>query len=427
MSDYQEEFLRYGDDEIRLKIAGAESITHLTENPTEPIEDVAGALFRALDQNAIGCAPLREQVTRSDQVTIVISDVTRMWMHQDKITELLILYLHEEIGVAYDNMAVLVALGTHRPQTDEEMRRTASDFAVAHVRCVNHSSRAEDLVEIGTTRRGTRVRVNPWIVGRKVILVGGTVFHLLAGFGGGRKSIVPGVSGWDTIQQNHRLALDPTVSRVRPEVELGRLADNPVHLDMLEAAKMAAPVYSINLVVNSAGQYVGILGGDVEAAWLESCALARRTFGVPIDAKYDVVIASAGGYPKDINLYQGSKTLINAMQAIRPGGTVFYIAECREGGGPKEFFDWIGPLAEGRLDAALRENFTIAGFIFYMLCAFARQAQVHMLTSLDAAQAGTMGIKVVRGVAELEKFDFSGKRVAVMPFGANVVPLFRKS
>lgn len=414
--------LRIGDSAVSLAIDGAVRTDVLREKQFPPIADVPAALKEAFE-HPIGASPLTELIDPEDEVTIIISDVTRAWMHQDLITELTIRYLHEKIGLPFEQIVVLIALGTHRPQTAAEMVRIASQYAVDHVRLVNHDGRAPSLPLVGVTSRGTPVRVNPLVLNRKIILIGGTVNHLLAGYGGGRKSILPGVSGWDTIQKNHSHALDPVYPRSNAAVGLGKLQGNPVHEDMMEATGMINPCFSINLVVNGGGEYLGILCGDWQKAWLESCRLVDQVFGVEIPDSYDMVIASAGGYPKDINLYQGSKTLINAMQAVKPGGEVVFLAECREGGGPAEFFDWIAPQQEGRLDSALREGFTIAGYIFYAICEMAGKAHISMLTSLNPAQAKAMNISAFSSLDSLlSSLDFSGKRVLVLPNGGGVVP-----
>ncbi|MDD3334404.1 MAG: nickel-dependent lactate racemase [Eubacteriales bacterium] len=421
----QKLILNYGDGTVPLTLQGAASVTLLQENPSTPIENLPEAFRAAVEENAIDSKPLAQLLSPTDDVTIVISDVTRMWMHQDQITELLIRYLHDNVGMAFERIVVLVALGTHRPQTEEEMRRTASDYAVSHVRCVNHNG--DGLVLVGTTSRGTPVKVNPLAIDRKLILIGGTVHHLLAGYGGGRKSILPGISGEETIQANHRLALHPTMPCSNPSVGIGKLDRNPVHEDMMEAAAMVKPLFSINLVVNSAGRHVGLLCGDYRNAWLESCKLVNRLFGVRIDQQYDVVIVSGGGYPKDINLYQGSKTLINAVEAVKPGGEILYISECREGGGPESFFGWMKPLNEGRLDEALREDFTIAGYIFYVIHEFCTKYDIRMLTALNPDNARAIGLHPVSSPEKLlEGISFQGKSVAVMPYGGSIVPLFSR-
>ena len=413
---------RWGDQTVTLPIGGAMSVDVLEEKPVHPIEDARRAFLDAVEA-PVQCPPLKALIAPEDRVTIVISDITRAWMHQDVITELLVRYLHDEMGIPFDQMTVLVAIGSHRPQTEEEMVKIASRYVKDRVAVVNHDCLAPDMPLLGVTGLGTPVRVNPLAVGRKVILIGGTVNHLIAGYGGGRKSILPGVSAWDTIQKNHSHSLDPDAPRSNPLIGLGKLPGNPVHEDMMEAARMVEPCFSLNLVVSGGGKYLGIVGGHWEQAWLESCRLVDRAFGVEIPQAYDMVIASAGGYPRDINLYQGCKGLINAMQAVRPGGDVIFLAQCREGGGPPQFFDWLIPQKEGRLDSALRQDFTIAGYIFYAICEMCQKAKVSMLTTLRPDQAAIMGIHAVDSLdALLRQTDFTGKRVLVLPNGGTVVP-----
>lgn len=176
----------------------------------------------------VGTKPLKELIAPTDPVTIVISDMTRFWMRQDVICELLVKYLHDEIGVGYDQIAVVVALGTHRKNTAEDRRKLASEFVYDHVASVtDHDCDAPDLVYIGTTSFGTRVPSIRWAVGRKVICIGGTVHHLMAGYGGGRKSIVPGIASRETIRMNHERALDPEKPMTDVRVGSGLVEEQP--------------------------------------------------------------------------------------------------------------------------------------------------------------------------------------------------------
>ena len=352
----------YGDRKLPMTVrAGKIDVLEAVTPP--PIADLKEAFRAAVEEDAVGSPPLKNVLTAEDRVTVIISDLTRAWMHQDRICPLLTDYLHDVIGMPYSHIVFLVALGTHRPQTEAELRKLASDYVFDRVRVVNHEA-DKPLVNVGTTTRGTEVLLNPLVMGRKVILMGGTVHHLLAGYGGGRKSILPGIAGDRTIQQNHIHALHPTESRSSDAVGCGRVEGNPVHEDMMEAARMVGPVFGINLVVDGNGDHIALPCGDFDKAWAESCRLVDKYNGVPIEHKYDAVITACGGFPKDINLFQSSKTMINAYQAIREGGTLVFLSECREGGGPAAFFDWAKYQCEGTLDQQLRKNFTIAGTCF---------------------------------------------------------------
>ena len=415
--------LKYGDGEVTLDLGGALSVEFLTEGPAPVIDDLPSAFLRAVTAECVDCAPLNEVIGSQDKVTVVVSDITRFWMRQDKICPLLADYLCQVIGVKAENIVFLVALGTHRPQTTGELQKLVSPQVYSRFQVVNHDCEALDLVDVGITSRGTQVRVNPLVVGRKVIIIGGTVHHLMSGFGGGRKSILPGISGQDTICQNHIHSLDPSAPRSNPHIGMGILKDNPVHEDMVEAAALVAPAFGINLVANGHQEHCALVCGHWLHAWEKSCRMVQEYFGVPIKKKADVVIASCGGFPKDINLYQAVKTLLNAAQALKDGGTMVFLAECREGGGTPEFFDWIKPLALGRLDAALREDFTISGYIFYAACEAIRKGRVLMLTKLSPDTVAPMALEAYSDAQALQKaLDVRGKDVYMMPYGGSIVP-----
>lgn len=415
--------LKYGSEHIEIQVDGAKSIKYLKENPMKEIEDIASIFKKSVEDDAIQSEPLNKVISSDDKITVIISDMTRFWMRQDIVCELLIKYLNEVVKVPFENIVVLVALGTHRKNTDEELEKLASSYVYKNVKVVDHDCDADDLVYLGTTSYGTEVSVNPLCVGRKVICIGGTVHHIMAGYGGGRKSILPGVSSRNTIKQNHSKSLDPKKAMTDIKVGSGKLLYNPIHEDMDEAGRMVSPVFGINIVVNTSSKLSGLFCGDFEKSWKESCIYQQMCYGLPIDQEADIVIASCGGFPKDINLYQSTKSLFNATKAVKEGGTLILLAECREGGGAKDFFDWSLPLKEGRLDEALREDFTIGGYIFYAACESIRKSNVLLLSKIDPESVDPMGIKSYDNLKELLKnVDFNNKDIYIMPYGGSVMP-----
>lgn len=417
-------FLKYGERDVEIPIQGAHSIQVLQENPMKEIEDLRAAFYKAVEQEPIDSLPLSQLIGKDDLVTLVVSDITRAWMHQDQIVEPLVSFLHETCKVPYAHMVILIALGTHRPNTEEEMKQIVSPAVYENVQVINHNCDAPDLVYVGTTSRGTRVEVNPLVVGRKVILIGGTVHHLMAGFGGGRKSVLPGVSSRRSIRENHERALSPTEKKTDDKVGSGKLSLNPIHEDMDEAAALVAPVFGMNLVVASSGKHSGLFCGNWRTAWEASCRYQKQCYEVPVDHLADVVIVSCGGYPKDINLYQAIKSPLNAINAMKPGGTLLFLAECRDGGGAKDYFDWIRPLKEGRLDEALRADFTIGGYIFYATCEWLRRGNIFLMSELPPELVKEMNITSAPQIETLLKqIDFTGKDVYVVPYGGYVLPV----
>ena len=193
---------------------------------------------------------------------------------------------------------------------------------------------------------------------------------------------------------------------------------------MDEAAALVAPVFGINIVVNAQAEHAGLFCGDFSAAWRKSCALCQQYYGREIAQESDVVVVSCGGYPKDLNLYQGVKSLLNGVHAMKEGGTFVFLCQCPEGGGAPDFFDWTGPLGEGRLDPALREAFTIAGYIFYASCEAIRKAgRFLMLSEIDPALLKDMRIEAFKSIEEIQqRLELSGRSVTVIPYGGYVLP-----
>lgn len=182
-------YLKYGTETVKIDIKGAKSVEVLNPDPMPEIEDLYSAFLDCVTAKAISSEPLNEKISATDQVTIVVSDITRSWMHQGDIITLLGHYLHDEIGVPFDNIIILIALGTHRKSTEQEKKIIAGSYMYANAQVLDHDCDGENVL-VGTTSRGTKVMVNPLVTRRKVIVVGGTVHHMMAGFGGGRKSVM---------------------------------------------------------------------------------------------------------------------------------------------------------------------------------------------------------------------------------------------
>lgn len=419
--------LKYGKEKVSINLEGTKSVEILNEKPMDEIKDLKEAFINGVTTEVVNSKPLNKVIDKGDKVTIVISDLTRFWQRQDLICEQLVNYLVKEVKVNYENIVVVVALGSHRKQSEEELCKLASKAVYERVKVVNHDCDAKDLIKVGTTSLGTDVYVNPLVIGRKVIMVTGTVHHIIAGFGGGRKSVIPGVAGRQTIRQNHIQSLSKTEKKSNPLVGARLLDYNPINEDMNEAAKLIDVAFGINIIVNSNSKHSKLICGDFHDAWLKSCKYVDDAYGLPIKKEADIVIASCGGYPKDINLYQSTKSLFNATRAVKKGGTLILLAECREGGGAPDFFNWIDPLKRGVLDEELRAKFTIGGYIFYAACESISKCHVMMLSSIDKELVKDMKITASDNIEDLlNNIDFKDKVVYVIPYGGNVVPLLEE-
>lgn len=420
--------LKYGKSTVEISTKGAKSVRTLTENPMREIEDIEKEFRYCITDGVIGGKQLKEVVSSEDKITVIISDMTRFWMHQDVICKLLVEYIHDELNIPFENIAVVIALGTHRKSSDDEKKLLASEYVYKNVaEVVDHDCDADDLVNVGTTSFGTSVFVNPLVVGRKVIVISGTVHHIMAGYGGGRKSIIPGVASRETVKINHSRALDPDEPKSNKLIGSGRLVENPINEDMEEAGEMVSPVFGINICVNSASKHSALFCGEFDKAWKESCLYIQKSYGLSIEYEADVVFVSCGGFPKDLNFYQSTKSMFNGVKALKPGGTLVLFAECSEGSGARDFFDWINPLKEGHLDESLRKDFTIGGYIFYAACEAIRKGNVLLLSNLNPDEVKDMGVTSYNDIDELMKnVDIKDKDVYVIPYGGSVMPQLKE-
>lgn len=298
-------WLGYGSSQVEAAFDGAKSVRCLEPAAQPAIEDVREA-FHAAAHSPIGGAPLEQLVSSEDLVTIVISDVTRFWSRQDLVCRELVAFLHEECGVLHQNMTVLVALGTHRGQSEKELRQIASEEVYQKVKVVCHDCDGP-LAYLGETSFGTPVWVNPLAVGRKVITIGATVHHLMSGYGGGRKSILPGISGKQTILHNHMMCLDPDKPCSSSRIGMGKLEDNPVHLDMTEAAALVNPVFSINIVMNQQGSNVGWCAASGRGPGRKAAGWYSRSPAYPFRKRRISSLPAAADIPRTLTFIRESK------------------------------------------------------------------------------------------------------------------------
>lgn len=414
---------RYGNTTVTLPIEENQVIGVIEGNETPVLDDIEGELYKVLD-NPVESAPLSEVASKASSIAIIVSDMTRFWMRQDIIVPLLVRYLVEKCGRKYEDLEIIIATGTHVGGSEEELRTLVTSDIYDKVKTVNHDCRADDLVYLGTTSYGTPVKVNKdAAVADLVICLGAATYHVMAGFGGGRKSILPGISSLETIKHNHAYSLAPDKFITNPEIGNGVLDGNPLNEDMLEAAAMMKNLFMVTLVTDTEFRLSSIFAGHWRKSWEAACEEVRRIYRVPVKEKADVVITSCGGFPKDESLYQGTKAVDNVISALKDGGTLVLLLEGRNGGGSPDYFDWIKPLVNGTFEKELRENFTVGGYIFFLNCEQAARFNILMYSSIPAETVAPMGIKSYDNLDKLmEDAHLEGKSIYVIPTGSTVLP-----
>jgi nickel-dependent lactate racemase len=246
-------------------------------------------------------------------------------------------------------------------------------------------------------------------------------FHYYAGYGGGRKSVLPAVAGEETIKHNHAMLLNPNA-------RTGILSGNPVHEDMTEAARLAKVDFIVNTISNSKGEIVEAFAGDVEQAFLEAVKAVDEMYRVSVDRRADIVVASPGGYPADMNLFQAYKALDNALAIVKRGGVVVLVAECAEGHGNQVFYDWMARLGDLKaVEREIKRNFVLGGHKAYYLLKALQNHTVILVSSLpDYYAVNIFKVKTARAVndALTEAFKIAGSssKVWAMPWGNYMLP-----
>ncbi len=372
----------------------------------------------------IGTPPLTQILTQDAPTLIVLPDKTR-----NARTDVVLPLLIEEIrraGVQDKNIRFLFANGSHARMKSAEKRRILGEEFFARFQSFEHDCHTSSCVQIGTSRRGIPVKINQQVLDSTYVLIVGTVVHhYFAGYGGGPKMIVPGVAGCDTISQNHRMAVLSEESVLHPECRPGNVAGNPVYEDIEEAFRMAPVHFSVQVVLNHNHAIQAAFAGDTLLAHMEGRKIIEQMNRVPIPKKYDCVIASAGGFPKDLNLIQAHKAIYNAFQAVRPGGCLIVLAECPDGIGSSTFLQWFNYPDLASMKKAVMANYLLNGNTALSLKEKLDTVEIFWISRLPREISWKIGLHATDSFEEAwsearKRFKISS--VAVLPYGDVILP-----
>jgi len=418
-------WLPYGKTEVCVRVP-TQNFLGLIEPKEKPgVLDARAEIERALKE-PVGSKKLSEIVKPEHKVAIVVDDATR-----PAPSHLMVPPILDELnmaGVKNENITIIFGCGTHKAVKNEEVVRLLDEAVLNRVKAISHDCKAEDLVYAGTTQKhGTKVYLNRIFAEADVkILTGDVCFHYYAGYGGGRKSVLPAVSGEETIKHNHAMLL-------HPNAKTGVLEGNPIHEDMVEAAKLAKVDFILNVVTNSKGEVVKAFAGDLEQAFYEGVKVVDEMYRIPVDRKADIVVVSPGGYPADVNLFQAYKGVDSALEVVKRGGVIVLLAECSQGHGNQVFYDWMVKFSDIKaVEREIKRNFVLGGHKAYYLLKALQNHQI-ILVSLMPDYYGTniFKLKTARAVNDAlnEAFKVAGKNAKVwaMPYGNFTLPEVKAS
>jgi lactate racemase len=375
----------------------------------------------------IGTPRLRELVKPGNTVCIVISDVTRAWQRMSIYLPHIVKELNDA-GIADKDIRFLSALGYHRKHTPEEHAKLLGPEMLKRFQIIDHDCLDQgNLVHVGTTSRGTPVIINRVAAeADRLVLTGCCTYHPWVGWGGGKKSILPGISSIESIQKNHLMTMDEQ-GRQRPEVASGNIKDNPIHLDMLEVALIVKPAFMFNVIMGHDGKIARAVCGDTLAAHDVGRGIVDEFYEVPIRELADITISSQGGYPKDIDVCQTGKGIYHTQAATKPGGWIIILSDCTEGIGPPDANTiFLECETNAEREREVRKLFTVPKYVSYYMCTAAEKWNIIIVGNGDPALLAKTAFRTARTVDEALEIAFKeggrAQTIYLMPQGSSALP-----
>ena len=289
-----------------------------------------GPLIRKAVDNPTASPDLKAFLADARDLLVIVNDATR-----PTPTKQILDAIFQDIQDL--PLSFIIATGAHRGPSEEEYEQIFGNYypKIKDKIIVHDARKEEEMVFLGTSSNGTEMYVNKaGVDAHKIIIIGSVEPHYFAGYTGGRKSFLPGIAGYKTIEQNHKLALVP-------EARALALKGNPVHEDMVDALKVVKKeIFAIMTVLDKDHRIYGVTAGDIHESFMEATTLANEVFAAPIPKKADIVV-SVVKFPGDIDLYQAQKGIDNAKLALNENGIMILVAKCRCGIGGKSFADLL--------------------------------------------------------------------------------------
>jgi nickel-dependent lactate racemase len=305
---------------------------------------------------------------------------------------------------------VIVATGLHRPMTDHELSVALGRwFGV--VRCENHDAHdPQRLVPIGTTKLGTTISINRSFVEADLKITTGDVeYHQFCGYGGGVKCVYPGLADAAAIQANHaRMDL--------PGTEPGRIEGNPVREEVDEVGRMVGVDFNVSVAMDAAHRLVAVRAGDPDQSFRQVCRIVDQMYSVAVPRRADLVIASPGGYPKDIDLYQSQKAIEEATRVVAVEGKVAIMARCEEGSGSATFEAWMhAAYSADDIIRRIKQQFVMGGHKAYQIARALQRADIYLHSTIPPGQVRAWLMHPVESIGDVDQLIAQARSVIVLP------------
>ncbi|MEM2092806.1 MAG: nickel-dependent lactate racemase [Candidatus Bathyarchaeia archaeon] len=416
-------WLPYGQTEACLRVQARNLIGTIEPKQKLNIPNAESEIERAL-REPIDSKRLGEIAKSGDKVAIVIEDFNFWPFH---IAVRAVLNELKSAGINDENMTIIFGYDAREPLSEQEVLKILGEDITGRIKIVFHDPKTPDLAYVGTTAHGTKVRISKLFADANVkVLVGRLGFHCYAGYRGGGKGVLPGVAGDETIKASHAMILSPNA-------KAGVLEGNPIHNEIMEAAKLVKVDFALNVSVDEKGNIVRAFAGSLKQSFLEGVKFVNEVYRVTIDRRADVVVVSPGGHPWDSNLFQACMAIENVIEAVKRGGVLILVAECIGGYGNKVFYDWMIKLKELKVvEREIKRNFALGGHMAYYLLSALQKVQIILVSAIpDYYAVNIFRLKTARtaneALKEALKITGENAKVWVIPYGEHTLPEVKTS
>ncbi len=423
--------IAYGQERIEFNLSDKLKVDQIQAKQETPIENPKQALINSFS-NPLLSKSLKEILSKrkDGNICVVISDSTRPIPSSIILDALTVFF--DKLNILDEHIKILIANGMHRKCLPNEIKEMVGKEVLFRYDVINHDANDDQTLEyLGETSLNTPIYINSTYLEASIKIITGLVEpHFFAGFSGGRKAIVPGIAGKETILANH------SAENIKsPNARFGIIKNNPVYTDADEILKMKQirPDFMINVCINQEHQISKIFSGS-HRIYNELVQYQEKICFHPISELYDVVITGNGGYPLDRNLYQAVKSMAIGEMAVKKGGTIISVNECRDGIGLPSFEKQINlefapneihkSILEGKLNATDQWQTQI-------LTRILSKADIYIISSIEPEKLGHIGLKSAPNIKDaisecIEKYG-SKLRILLLPNGPKILPVYQKT
>jgi nickel-dependent lactate racemase len=408
--------LGFGKQSVRFQIDQKNLMGVLEANNVSSDSIGAEEVRRSL-QRPIGLPRVKDTVKQEEKIVIVTSDITRP-MPSNIVLPILLEELYKA-SIHNEDIKIVFALGSHRKHTEEEKRYLVGDGIYEKIECID--SDVDNCIHIGITSAGTPVDLFKSVVDAdRRICLGNIEYHYFAGYSGGAKAIMPGVSTREAIQANHSMM-------IRKDAKAGSLDENSLRRDIDEVGKMLSIDFIVNVVLDEKKNIIKAVAGHHIEAHREGCKFLDRLYKIEMDHPADIVIVSPGGFPKDINVYQAQKALDNAQHAVKDGGIIILAASCKEGLGEHNFERWMTTAkSPDEMIGNIQKKFELGGHKAAAIAMVHQRARIFLISDLEDSFVRKIFLEPFTNVEEALNTAYSilgeNAKVLVMPYGGSTLP-----